>query len=117
VPVIFSSHQLDLVERLCDSVGIINAGRMVASGTVEDLRAKESRRELQVTVSGAPQGWVNAIRGARVVFEQGDSSILELDNPERDQDVLLAPIQAGKVRQFGWRQPTLVEIFREAVTA
>ena len=38
VPVVFSSHQLELVERLCDSVGIINAGRMVAAGTVRDLR-------------------------------------------------------------------------------
>ena len=54
VPVVFSSHQLDLVERLCDSVGIINAGRMVASGTVEDLRAQEGRRQLLVIVRDAP---------------------------------------------------------------
>src|ERR687894_1376320 len=52
VPVVFSSHQLDLVERLCDSVGIINAGRMVASGTVGELRSREGRRQLRVLVSG-----------------------------------------------------------------
>ena len=40
VPVVFSSHQLDLVERLCDSVGIINAGRIVAEGTPEHLKAE-----------------------------------------------------------------------------
>ena len=39
VPVIFSSHQLDLVQRLCDRVGIIRQGRLVAEGTVDDLRA------------------------------------------------------------------------------
>src|ERR1051326_7256993 len=39
VPVIFSSHQLELVERLCDRVGIVSAGRLVADGTVEGLRA------------------------------------------------------------------------------
>jgi len=38
VPVVFSSHQLDLVERLCEAVAIIKDGRLVASGTVEDLR-------------------------------------------------------------------------------
>jgi ABC-2 type transport system ATP-binding protein len=37
VPVVFSSHQLDLVERLCDSVAIIAAGRIVASGKVAEL--------------------------------------------------------------------------------
>src|SRR5690606_1673878 len=39
VPVIFSSHQLELVERLCDRVGIISGGRMVADGTIDELRA------------------------------------------------------------------------------
>ena len=55
VPVIFSSHQLELVERLCDSVGIVSAGRMVASGTVEDLRAAESRTLRVVVRDGAPR--------------------------------------------------------------
>ena len=49
VAVIFSSHQLELVERLCDSVGIIAAGRMVASGPVDELRAAAGRR-LRVVV-------------------------------------------------------------------
>ena len=38
VPVVFSSHQLDLVERLCDRVGIVRNGHMVAKGTVAELR-------------------------------------------------------------------------------
>ncbi len=38
VPVVFSSHQLELVERLCEAVAIIKDGRLVASGTVEELR-------------------------------------------------------------------------------
>ncbi|HVX45589.1 MAG TPA: ATP-binding cassette domain-containing protein, partial [Mycobacteriales bacterium] len=48
IPVIFSSHQLELVERLCDSVGIINRGRLVASGTVPELRDRNSARRLRV---------------------------------------------------------------------
>jgi len=38
VPVVFSSHQLELVERLCEAVAIIKDGRLVASGPVEQLR-------------------------------------------------------------------------------
>ena len=38
VPVVFSSHQLELVERLCDRVVLIDHGRIVAAGTIEELR-------------------------------------------------------------------------------
>ncbi|HSA52419.1 MAG TPA: ATP-binding cassette domain-containing protein, partial [Yinghuangia sp.] len=48
VSVVFSSHQLDLVERLCDSVGILARGRMVAVGTVPELKRRESGRLLRV---------------------------------------------------------------------
>ena len=43
IPVVFSSHQLDLVERLCDRVGIVRSGQMVAVGTVDELRAGAAR--------------------------------------------------------------------------
>jgi len=116
VPVVFSSHQLDLVERLCDSVGIINAGRMVATGTVEDLRAQEGRRQLLVIVRDAPAGWVAVIPGVTVVSERRGELVLELADGVDDQEVLAAAARAGRVEHFSWRQPTLTELFREAVT-
>ena len=115
VPVVFSSHQLDLVERLCDSVGIINAGRMVASGTVEDLRAQEGRRQLLVIVRDAPAGWAAVIPGVTVVSERRGELVLELADGVDDQEVLAAAARAGRVEHFSWRQPTLTELFREAV--
>ena len=116
VPVVFSSHQLDLVERLCDSVGIINAGRMVAAGTVEDLRAQGGRRQLLVIVRDATAGWADAIPGVTVVSERRGELVLELADGADDQQVLAAASHAGRVEQFSWRQPTLTELFREAVT-
>jgi ABC-2 type transport system ATP-binding protein len=115
VPVVFSSHQLDLVERLCDSVGIINAGRMVATGTVEDLRAQEGRRQLLVIVRDAPAGWAAVIPGVTVVSERRGELVLELADGVDDQEVLAAAARAGRVGHFSWRQPTLTELFREAV--
>jgi|KBSSwiS6_1023812.scaffolds.fasta_scaffold16009_2 ABC-2 type transport system ATP-binding protein len=115
VPVVFSSHQLDLVERLCDSVGIINAGRMVATGTVEDLRAQEGRRQLLVIVRDAPAGWAAVIPGVTVVSERRGELVLELADGVDDQEVLAAAARAGRVEHFSWRQPTLTELFREAV--
>jgi ABC-2 type transport system ATP-binding protein len=116
VPVVFSSHQLDLVERLCDSVGIINAGRMVATGTVADLRAQEGRRQLLVVVRDASAGWAAGIPGVTVVSERRGELVLELADGTDDQDVLAAGSRAGRVEHFSWRQPTLTELFREAVS-
>jgi len=116
VPVVFSSHQLDLVERLCDSVGIINVGRMVATGTVDDLRAHEGRRQLLVVVRDAPAGWAGRIPGVTVVSERRGELVLELADGTDDQELLAAASRAGRVEHFSWRQPTLTELFREAVS-
>jgi ABC-2 type transport system ATP-binding protein len=115
VPVVFSSHQLDLVERLCDSVGILARGRIVASGTVAELREREAGRLLRVVVPDAAPGWAAALPGVRVVSEQAGDTLLELDRGVDDQAVLAAAVRTGRVSHFGWRQPTLVELFREAV--
>jgi ABC-2 type transport system ATP-binding protein len=116
VPVVFSSHQLDLVERLCDSVGIVNAGRMVATGTVGELRAREGTRQLVVVVPDAPAGWAAELPGVTVVSERRGEQVLELADGVDDQQVLAAAIRVGRVEQFSWRQPTLTELFREAVS-
>jgi ABC-2 type transport system ATP-binding protein len=115
VPVVFSSHQLDLVERLCDSVGILARGRMVASGTVDELRRREAGRLLRVVVPDSPSGWAAGLAGARVVSESAGDTLLELDGGADDQTVLAAALRTGRVTHFAWQQPTLVELFREAV--
>jgi ABC-2 type transport system ATP-binding protein len=116
VPVVFSSHQLDLVERLCDAVGILARGTIVASGTVADLRAREAGRQLRVVVPDAPGGWAAGVPGVRVVSEQRGDTVLELAPGTDDQAVLAAAVATGRVTHFAWREPTLVELFRGAVS-
>lgn len=111
VPVIFSSHQLELVERLCDAVGIVSAGRMVASGTVDELRDAEGRR-LRVVVREPKPGWADGLPGE--LSRDGDRDVLTVVGGD-DQAVLRRAVEAGHVEFFGVERPTLVEIFREAV--
>ncbi|MFI9588866.1 ABC transporter ATP-binding protein [Nonomuraea sp. NPDC052265] len=111
VPVIFSSHQLDLVERLCDSVGIVSGGRMVATGTVAELRAAEGDT-LRVDVRDPAPGWADGLPGTVVV--QGDLHTLRTTEGD-DQEILRRAMKAGRVEHFGVEQPTLTEIFKEAV--
>jgi ABC-2 type transport system ATP-binding protein len=117
VPVVFSSHQLDLVERLCDSVGILARGRMVAAGPVDELRRQEAGRLLRVVVPDAPAHWAASVPGVRVVSERAGDTLLELSGDTDDQSVLAVALRTGRVTHFAWRRPTLVELFREAVAA
>ncbi len=115
VPVVFSSHQLDLVERLCEAVAIVNNGRVVAAGDVEDLRDREAARAVRVEVDGADEGWAEAVPGVDQVADGAGGLILTLSEDADDQVVLDAARTAGRVRHFGAVRPTLADIFREAV--
>ena len=115
VPVVFSSHQLDLVERLCESVVLIHRGRIVASGRIADLRAEDPRRLVRVEVVGASGDWYRTIAGVRVLDPLPDGAILELVDGTAEMEVLDAARAAGTVRSFAVVQPTLTEIFRRAV--
>ncbi|MFD6070444.1 ABC transporter ATP-binding protein [Amycolatopsis lurida] len=114
VPVVFSSHQLDLVERLCDRVGIIRSGRMVASGTVAELTAGAGNG-LVVTVPAAAPGWASSVPGVRTVEQNGPTTILELETGADDQAVLAAALATGPVTEFTKRRRSLTELFRDAV--
>jgi ABC-2 type transport system ATP-binding protein len=112
VPVLFSSHQLDLVERLCDRVGIVAQGRMVAAGTVDELRAGGSH-ELVVEAPDAPLGWADGLPGVTVL----DRTRLALGDGADDQAVLRAALATGPVHEFTHRRPSLTEMFRHIVGA
>ncbi|GAA4060177.1 ABC transporter ATP-binding protein [Nonomuraea soli] len=111
VPVLFSSHQLELVERLCDAVGIISAGRMVATGSVETLQAAAGRA-LKVVVRGAEPGWADGLPGELAV--QGDRHVLVTSGGD-DQEILRRAVKSGHVEHFGFERASLTEIFKEAV--
>jgi ABC-2 type transport system ATP-binding protein len=117
VPVVFSSHQLELVERLCDAVAIIRTGRVVASGRVADLRAQRGGRRWRVELDadGAGPGWVAAVPGAAVVASEDHTVVVELAPDGDEQRLLDAARGAGRVRRFAPEEPTLAQLFREAV--
>jgi ABC-2 type transport system ATP-binding protein len=113
IPVIFSSHQLELVERLCEAVAIINRGRLVASGPVEELRATGGERRYQVEVADAATDWVNGLAGVTVLEKHNGRVVVAVEGDE--QRVLDAARAAGRVTLFSAVQPTLAQLFRQAV--
>jgi ABC-2 type transport system ATP-binding protein len=115
IPVIFSSHQLELVERLCEAVAIINHGRLVAAGPVEELRTAGGERRYQVEVVDATTDWTDSLEGVTVLEKANGRVVLAVEGDE--QRVLDAARSAGRVVHFSAAQPTLAQVFRQAVQA
>ncbi|NYH79177.1 ABC-2 type transport system ATP-binding protein [Actinopolyspora biskrensis] len=115
VPVVFSSHQLELVQKLCDRVGIVQRGRMVADGTVEQLRSS-GPADLTVHAPQAPPDWADGLRGVSVVDTSGGRTTLRLDETADDQAVLQAALSTGPVHEFSRNRPSLTDLFRNVVT-
>lgn len=114
--VLFSSHQLDLVEDLCSSVAIIDHGRLVANGDVDQLAAAGKRR-LRVEVDGDHAGtWARELPGARVSRVDSGGVHLELDDGTDAQAILATAMRAGPVVEFGFERRRLSEVFRESLT-
>ena len=114
--VLFSSHQLDLVDRLCDSVVVIDGGRVVARGTTDELRAARSSRRIEVEVQGAlDPNWSAGVAGTTVVERRPDRLVIELDDAADDQVLLDAARTAGSVRRFAPVTPSLADLYREVV--
>lgn len=116
VPVIFSSHQLELVQRLCDRVGIVSQGEMRAIGTVDELRSGSPAR-LVVRAPEAKAGWAAKIPHVTVISEADGQTVLELAVGADDQRVLRAAMRTGPVHEFALHRPSLTELFREVVAA
>jgi ABC-2 type transport system ATP-binding protein len=109
--VLFSSHQLELVERVCRRVVILDAGRVLAAGTLGELRERLPA-QLRVKVDGAP-GWAAALAGARVVREDWDGVLLVLDAGTDPQAILTAAQAAGRVEHFGFESAGLLDLYRQ----
>ncbi|HTT86436.1 MAG TPA: ATP-binding cassette domain-containing protein [Acidimicrobiales bacterium] len=113
--VLFSSHQLDLVEDLCDSVTIIDHGRRIVSGRVDELATSGARR-LQVRVEGDRTGdWARLVPGVTVSEVSGGAVRLMLGEQADSDDVLRAAMGAGRVSEFSFARRRLSEVFREAL--
>lgn len=112
VPVLFSSHQLDVVERLCDDLVIIADGVIRAAGSREQLRATYTSPRYELVVQ-TDAGWLRDEPGVTLVDLDGARAVFDLAPGADEQPVLHAALARGPVRAFRPVSPSLTEIFRE----
>ena len=114
--VVFSSHQLDLVEDMCEDVVIINQGRNVMEGTVARLKESSPHRRLEIDVANGDGAWLPDVPG--IEAKEIDGSLVRL-LVQKDIDlegVLSAARAVGPIRHFSFEAPSLSEMFLRAVT-
>jgi ABC-2 type transport system ATP-binding protein len=113
--VLFSSHQLDLVQDICEEVAIIDHGRIVATGDVDALRRRSRRRRLELQLDRAPSGWAPEIHGVELV-ERSNGRLRLLAGRDVDPErVLAAAERSAEVVAFSYGPPTLADLFLELV--
>ncbi|HEX2303067.1 MAG TPA: ATP-binding cassette domain-containing protein [Gaiella sp.] len=113
--VLFSSHQLELVEDICEEVAIIDHGRIVATGDVGALKRASQRRRIELELDGAPADWLPDVAGVELVERHNGDLRLLAGRDVDPQRVLVAAERSAQVVAFSYGPPTLAELFLELV--
>ena len=115
VAVLFSSHQLDLVEDVCQDVVIIDHGRIVLGGGGRGDQGGLGHRSLDIRVDGEPMGARPS--GRRHVTSEAGRRLRVLVDASVDLEEILADARrAGEVTAFSFEPPSLADLFLEAVS-
>ncbi len=113
--VLFSSHQLELVEDICEEVAIVDHGRIVATGDVDALRRGSRRRRIELQLEGAAVAWLPDVAGVELVERRNGGLRLLAGGGVDPERVLAEAERAGRVVAFSYGPPSLAELFLELV--
>jgi ABC-2 type transport system ATP-binding protein len=115
--VVFSTHQMEVAEALCEAVAIIDRGRIVVNGPIREVRRSTGRRLVRISVAGDHRlPWLEGVPGTRVIQAGMDRSVVELDAGVEPDAVLAAAVRAGaRVIHFEVADPSLEQVFIDHV--
>jgi len=115
---IFSTHQMEQVEELCESIAIIDRGRVVVSGVLRDVKRAMGRQVVRFATEGDGNGvdWLMGLPGVTLTAEREDFVELRVPAEQDPETILRAALERGdRVTRFEIAEPSLEEIFVEYV--
>ena len=115
---VFSTHQMETVEELCESIAIVDRGRVVVSGAVRDVKRAMGRQVVRLATDGDDHGteWLQQLPGVTVTAQREDYIELHVPADRDPETVLRAAIERGdRITRFEITEPSLEEIFIEHV--
>jgi ABC-2 type transport system ATP-binding protein len=115
---IFSTHQMETVEELCESIAIVDRGRVVISGAVRDVKRAMGRQVVRLATDGDGHGveWVTQLPGIKVTVQREDYVELQVPADQDPESILRTALSRGdRITRFEIAEPSLEEIFIEHV--
>ena len=124
---VFSTHQMDMVEELCESVALIDKGRLVLAGPLRDVKRSTGRRVVRLALDGktieadgsdgaSAVPWLASVPGVRISRVGQDYTELDVDRDVDPESILRAALDHGeRVTNFLIADPSIEEIFIEKV--
>jgi ABC-2 type transport system ATP-binding protein len=115
---IFSTHQMETVEELCESIAIIDRGHVVVHGTVRDVKRAMGRQVVRLATDGDGSGieWLERLPGVKIAAQRQDFVELQVPSDGDPEAILRAAIERGeRVTRFEIADPSLEEVFIEHV--
>ena len=118
-PIIFSTHQLEQAEELCQDIVIINKGQSVVQGSVREVKRQQGRNVVRLKLDNDPEAsWLDALEGLQVTKRREDYIEMHIQANLNPNVIIEAALQhGGIISHFELTEPSLTEIFIEKVGA
>jgi ABC-2 type transport system ATP-binding protein len=115
--IVFSTHQMETVEEMCESIAILDRGRVVVAGSVRDVRRSTGRQMVRLAVQGDSEiAWLGTLDGVHVTRRGQDYTEAEVAPGHDPGTILAAALSRGcEVRHFQMTDPSLEQVFIERV--
>jgi ABC-2 type transport system ATP-binding protein len=115
--IVFSTHQMETVEEMCESIAILDRGRVVVAGSVRDVRRSTGRQMVRLAVQGDSEiAWLGTLDGVHVTRRGQDYTEAEVAPGHDPGAILAAALSRGcEVRHFQMTDPSLEQVFIERV--
>ncbi|HEX5159370.1 MAG TPA: ABC transporter ATP-binding protein [Ktedonobacterales bacterium] len=117
--IIFSTHQLEQVEEMCEDMLLINKGQAMVSGNVQAIKRQHGRNAVRLTLDNDPEAlWLDTLEGVTVTKRRQDYIEMQFQAHLNPNKIVEAALQhGGNISRFEVVEPSLTDIFIEVVGA